>query len=167
MPGLTVTERSPVWLAASPSQIKQLLAEVGERLGDEPTTLERDASAIEPAKGDRACEGGLMSRKPRHRRRRPGRRLPANGPVHHPSLPISRDLTSPGWIPAPTVILPHRGRDERPFSCDVDEGMIAGAGLVGVVLGWIDLGLLGAALGLWAGVKLCRMALEDDRPSRR
>ena len=108
-----------------------------------------------------------MSRKPRHRRRRPGRRPPANGPVHQPSLPISRGLTPPGWIPAPTVILPHRGRDERPFSCDVDEGMIAGAGLVGVVLGWIDLGLLGAALGLWAGVKLCRMALEDDRPGRR
>jgi hypothetical protein len=39
-----------VWLAASPSQIKQLWARVGELLGDEPTTLERDALAIEPAK---------------------------------------------------------------------------------------------------------------------
>ena len=73
----------------------------------------------------------------------------------------------PGWGQVHDVILPHRGRDERPFFCEVDEGIIAGAGLVGVVLGWIDLGLLGAALGLWAGVKLCRMALEDDRPSRR
>jgi hypothetical protein len=39
-----------VWLAASPTQIKQLWTKVGELLGDEPTTLERDALAIEPAK---------------------------------------------------------------------------------------------------------------------
>ena len=38
-----------VWLAASPSQIKQLWTRVGELLGDEPTALERDALAIEPA----------------------------------------------------------------------------------------------------------------------
>jgi hypothetical protein len=39
-----------VWLAASPTQIKQLWTKVGELLGDEPTTLERDALAIEPTK---------------------------------------------------------------------------------------------------------------------
>jgi hypothetical protein len=39
-----------VWLACSPTQIKQLWTRVGELLGDEPTTLERDAPAIEPAK---------------------------------------------------------------------------------------------------------------------
>ncbi len=50
---------------------------------------------------------------------------------------------------------------------EVDEGMIAGAGLVGVIIGWIDLGLLGAVLGLWAGVNLCRMALEDGLPNPR
>ncbi len=38
-----------VWLAASPSQIKQLWAQVGALLGDEPTQLEREALAIEPA----------------------------------------------------------------------------------------------------------------------
>jgi hypothetical protein len=37
-----------VWLAISPSQIKQLWTKVGELLGDEPTTLEREALAIEP-----------------------------------------------------------------------------------------------------------------------
>jgi hypothetical protein len=52
MPELNVTEKSPVWLAASPSQIKQLRAKVGELPGDEPTTPERDAPAIEPAKED-------------------------------------------------------------------------------------------------------------------
>ena len=41
-----------VRLAASPTQIKQLRTRVGELLGDEPTTLERDALAIEPAKED-------------------------------------------------------------------------------------------------------------------
>ena len=41
-----------VWLACSPAQIKQLWTRVGELLGDEPTTLERDALAIEPAKDD-------------------------------------------------------------------------------------------------------------------
>ena len=41
-----------VWLAASPTQIKQLWTKVGELLGDEPTTLERDALAIEPARED-------------------------------------------------------------------------------------------------------------------
>ena len=39
-----------VWLAASPAQIKQLWTKVGELLGDEPTTLEREALAIEPPK---------------------------------------------------------------------------------------------------------------------
>ena len=38
-----------VWLACSPAQIKQLWIRVGELLGDEPTTLERQALAIEPA----------------------------------------------------------------------------------------------------------------------
>jgi hypothetical protein len=39
-----------VWLAASPTQIKQLWTKVGELLGDEPTTLEREALAIEAPK---------------------------------------------------------------------------------------------------------------------
>ena len=38
-----------VWLASSPAQIKQLWAKVGELLGDEPSALEREALAIEPA----------------------------------------------------------------------------------------------------------------------
>ena len=38
-----------VWLACSPAQIKQLWTKVGELLGDEPTALEREALAIEPA----------------------------------------------------------------------------------------------------------------------
>ena len=38
-----------VWLAASPAQIKQLWTKVGELLGDEPTPLEREALALEPA----------------------------------------------------------------------------------------------------------------------
>jgi hypothetical protein len=37
-----------VWLAASPSQIKQLWTKVSELLGDEPTPLEREALAIAP-----------------------------------------------------------------------------------------------------------------------
>ncbi len=41
-----------VWLACSPTQIKQLWTRVGELLGDEPTALERDALAIEPGKED-------------------------------------------------------------------------------------------------------------------
>jgi hypothetical protein len=39
-----------VWLACSPDQIRQLWTRVGELLGDEPTTLEREALAIEPAR---------------------------------------------------------------------------------------------------------------------
>ncbi len=37
-----------VWLAASPSQIKQLWTKVAELLGEEPSTLEREALAITP-----------------------------------------------------------------------------------------------------------------------
>jgi len=37
-----------VWLAASPSQIKQLWTKVGALLGDEPTALEAEALAIAP-----------------------------------------------------------------------------------------------------------------------
>ena len=39
-----------IWLACSPTQIRQLWARVGELLGDVPTTLEREALATEPAK---------------------------------------------------------------------------------------------------------------------
>jgi hypothetical protein len=39
-----------VWLAVSPTQIKQLWSRISNLLGDEPTTLEREALAIEPAK---------------------------------------------------------------------------------------------------------------------
>jgi hypothetical protein len=85
-----------------------------------------------------------MSRRAHQGRRRPGRRPPSNGPVHRPSLPIPRGFTLPGWLPAPTVILPHRGRDKRPSFYEVDEAMIAGA-----------------------GVNLCRMALEDGLPNPR
>ncbi len=41
-----------VWLAISPAQIKQLWAKINVMLGDEPTPLEREALAIEPAKED-------------------------------------------------------------------------------------------------------------------
>lgn len=37
-----------VWLACSTAQIKTLWSKVGALLGDEPTTLEREALAIEP-----------------------------------------------------------------------------------------------------------------------
>ena len=37
-----------VWLACSSAQIKTLWSRVGALLGDEPTTLEREALAIEP-----------------------------------------------------------------------------------------------------------------------
>jgi hypothetical protein len=39
-----------VWLATSPAQIKQLWGKVAELLGDEATSLEREALAIAPAK---------------------------------------------------------------------------------------------------------------------
>jgi hypothetical protein len=39
-----------IWLAVSPTEIKQLWTRVGELLDDEPTTLEREALAIEPAR---------------------------------------------------------------------------------------------------------------------
>ena len=38
-----------VWLASSSAQIKQLWAKVAALLGDEPSALEREALAIEPA----------------------------------------------------------------------------------------------------------------------
>jgi hypothetical protein len=41
-----------VWLATSPSQSKQLWSRVAELLGDQPTSLEREAPAIEPPRED-------------------------------------------------------------------------------------------------------------------
>jgi hypothetical protein len=73
----------------------------------------------------------------------------------------------PGWRRVHDAIRPHRGRDEHPFFREFDDVIIAVAGLVGAALGWTDLGLLGAVLGLWAGVSLCGMALEGGRPIRR
>jgi hypothetical protein len=40
-----------VWLATSPSEIKQLWTKVGALLGDEPTRLEQEALAIAPESG--------------------------------------------------------------------------------------------------------------------
>ncbi len=96
-----------------------------------------------------------MSRRPRHRRRRPGRRPPARAPVHRLSPTRPQGSTPPGWRQVHDAIPPHRGRDKRPFINEVDDGIIAVAGLVG------------AALGLRAGMSLCGMALEDGQPIRR
>jgi hypothetical protein len=38
-----------VWLATSPTQVRELWARIGKLLGDEPTALEREALAIPPA----------------------------------------------------------------------------------------------------------------------
>ena len=108
-----------------------------------------------------------MSRRPRHRRRRRGRLPPSRALVHRPSPPRPKGFTPPGWRQVRDAIPPHRGRDKRPFINEVDDGIIAVAGLVGAALGWTDLGLLGAVLGLRAGVSLCGMALEGGRPIRR
>ena len=42
-----------------------------------------------------------MSRRAHHRRRRPGRRPPANGPVHRASLPICSSPSSMIWASMP------------------------------------------------------------------
>jgi len=39
-----------IWLATSPAQIRALWSKAGELLGDEPTRLEAEALAIEPAR---------------------------------------------------------------------------------------------------------------------
>jgi len=41
-----------VWLAVSPTQIRQLWSKVGALLGDEPTALEAEVLAIDPPKED-------------------------------------------------------------------------------------------------------------------
>ena len=38
-----------IWLATSPTQVRQLWQKVGELLGEEPTALEREALSIAPA----------------------------------------------------------------------------------------------------------------------
>jgi hypothetical protein len=38
-----------VWLATSPTQVRELWTRIGKLLGDEPTALEREALAITPA----------------------------------------------------------------------------------------------------------------------
>ena len=38
-----------IWLATSPSQVRQLWTKVAELLGEEPTHLEREALSIPPA----------------------------------------------------------------------------------------------------------------------
>ena len=38
-----------VWLATSPTQVRELWTRIGKLLGDEPTALEREALAIAPA----------------------------------------------------------------------------------------------------------------------
>jgi hypothetical protein len=38
-----------VWLACSPSQVRELWTRIGKLLGDEPTAMEREALAVSPA----------------------------------------------------------------------------------------------------------------------
>ena len=93
MPGLTVTEKSH-----GCDRIAARIFKTVELLGNEPTTRERDAPAIEQPKE------GLMSRKPCHRRRRSGRLPPANGPV--PRLSLRKRLPNyvmrSSFLPEPT-----------------------------------------------------------------
>jgi hypothetical protein len=50
---------------------------------------------------------------------------------------------------------------------EIGGGIAVAAGLFGAAVGYAILGLLGALVGLWTGVTLCGMALEDGRYIRR
>ena len=109
-----------------------------------------------------------MSRpNPHRRRRRPGRRPPGRYSGLPPSPPRPRGFTPPGWRQACDLVLPFRGRDKRLFFNRIGGGIAVAAGLFGALVGYAVLGLLGAFVGLWAGVTLCGMALEDGRYIRR
>ena len=111
-----------------------------------------------------------MSRKPSHqRRRRPGHRPPNrySGSGHHPAGPRPQGFTPSGWRQFFNVVLPHKGAGKRRFFNELGDGIALGAGLIGVIIGYAALGLIGAIVGLWVGVTLCGMALEEGRYIRR
>ena len=102
--------------------------------------------------GDRAGEGGLMPRRPPHRRRRPGRR-PPHRYSGGPGPPGPAGFTGPGFRQAWSWLLPGLGGPRRSaYFNEVSGGIVLAGGLCGLVLGLAWLGPIGAILGLGAGV---------------
>ena len=93
-----------------------------------------------------------MSRRPTHRRRRPGRRPP------HPysgglGPPRPGGFTGPGFRHAWSWILPGlKEPDKKRFFNEVSGGIVLAAALCGLLLGLACLGPIGAILGLGAGI---------------
>ena len=73
----------------------------------------------------------------------------------------------PGWRQVANVVLPFHGPAKRQFFNEVGDWVAVFAGLVGAVLGWSALGVIGAIGGLVAGVSLCGQAMEGSRHIRR
>jgi hypothetical protein len=93
-----------------------------------------------------------MSRRPPHRRHRPGRRPPHRFKgVHGP--PRATGFTGFGFRHAWNWILPGlEGPDKKQYFNNLSGGIILAGGLCGLLLGLACFGPIGAVLGLGFGV---------------
>jgi hypothetical protein len=104
-----------------------------------------------------------MSRRPPHRRRRPGRRPPHrySGP-YDPSRPAG--FTDFGFQQAWKWILPGlEGPAKKRYFNVMSGGIMVGAGCCGLLLGLACFGPIGAVLGLGAGVAVGGSFAESSR----
>ena len=101
-----------------------------------------------------------MSRKPPHRRRRPGRCPPHRYTGRHgPPRP-----TGPGFQQAWKWILPGlEGPDKKHYFNNLSGGIILASGLCGLLLGLACFGPIGAVLGLGVGVAAGGSFAESSR----
>jgi len=104
-----------------------------------------------------------MSRKPPHRRRRPGRRPPNRYTSRHGS-PRPAGFTGPGFRQLHRSILPGlEGSNKKGYFNALSGGIVLAAGACGLVLGLACLGPIGAVLGLGAGIVAGGSFAESNR----
>jgi hypothetical protein len=104
-----------------------------------------------------------MSRRPSHRRRRPGRRPPNRCSGGH-GPPRGRGFTGPGFRQAWSAILPGlEGPDKKRYFNELSQGIVLIAGFCGAALGLICFGWIGAILGLGGGVAAAGSIAQTHR----
>jgi hypothetical protein len=104
-----------------------------------------------------------MSRRPPHRRRRPGRRPPDRYSGKH-ARARPNGFTGPGFRQLHQCILPRlKGAAKKSYFNELSRGIIAVAGICGAVFGLVCFGWLGAILGLGGAIAAAGSFVQSER----
>jgi hypothetical protein len=109
----------------------------------------------------------MPRRSPNRRRRQPGRRPPNRYSGFSGSSPL-QGFTPPVFKAVYDLLMPSlRGAGRKRFFNEVSGGMVLTCALIGAIMGYNGLGVLGLILGLGAGLAAGGALVEKGRFYRR